>query len=168
MRKTLALILLFGLSGPIAEADDKPAPPPPTLSTLAPEKDWRLAKQPDAQLQKIGVLTYYPNNGGGYTFTEDATILFCALPYEPTTRQIENMVLSIVGPSKMPFGGQTVYRSQIIRSFDEPHRLDTPIAKWTRDSPNGKFRLSIMADDSETRLKLKSIVPVLEHAEHVR
>jgi hypothetical protein len=28
--------------------------------------------------------------------------------------------------------------------------------------------LSIRAEDNETRLKLKSIVPVLEHAEHAR
>jgi hypothetical protein len=44
--------------------------------------------------------------------------------------------------------------------------VDTPIAKWTRDTTEGKFRLSILAEDSETRLKLKSIVPVLEHGEH--
>jgi hypothetical protein len=47
-------------------------------------------------------------------------------------------------------------------------RVDTPLAKWTRDTPNGQFRLSIMSDDHETRLKLKSIVPVLEHAEHAK
>jgi hypothetical protein len=39
-----------------------------------------------------------------------------------------------------------------------------PIATSSRDTADGRFRLSIMADDRETRLKLKSITPVLEHA----
>ena len=89
----------------------------------------------------------------------------------PTSRprQVENMVLPIIGTSQVPFGGQTVYRSQIIRNgSDEWHRIDTPIAKWTRDTPAGKFHLSILTEANETRLKLKSIVPVLERAEHGR
>jgi hypothetical protein len=48
--------------------------------------------------------------------------------------------------------------------FGTLHRTDIPIAKWTRDTPDGQFRLSIKEEDHETRLKLKSIVPVLEHA----
>jgi hypothetical protein len=156
MGRILALIVVVGLSVSIAHA----------LDETPPEKDYQLAKLKGAQPQKIGVLTYYPNRGGGYTFMGGETIVFCALPYEPTTRQLENLDVPTIGTSKVPFGGQTVYRSEIIqlRIFDEARRMDTPLAKWTRDTPNGKFRLLIMAEDSETRVKLKSIVPVLEHA----
>jgi hypothetical protein len=47
-------------------------------------------------------------------------------------------------------------------------REDSPIAQWTRDTPAGEFLLSLMDVDSQTRVKVKSIVPVLEHAEHGR
>jgi hypothetical protein len=157
MRPILAAVLLVGLLVPSALASDD----------IPPEKDSRLAKVRDAKPNKVGILTYYPNKEGGYTFLEEGQIVFYAVPYEPTTRQVENLVLPVIGPLKTPFGGQTVYRSHIMhQGFGEPHRVDTPIAKWTRDTTEGKFRLSILAEDSETRLKLKSIVPVREHGEH--
>jgi len=113
--------------------------------------------------------------------------VFYALPYMPTTYTIkyevvvlesvngklrprfipESRALRIIGTSKMPFGGQTVYRREKKNTYpgvSHPLREDTPLAKWSRDTPDGKFRLSIVADDRETGLKLKSITPVLEHA----
>jgi hypothetical protein len=165
LKTIIPALKLAGQSVKIAEVNDKPLD-----ADSPPEKDARLAKRGNAHVQKIGVLSYHPNKGGGYTFVDEESIVFYALPYEPSTRQVETLVLPVIGPLKMPFGGQTVYRSQLIQNgvIVEPHRMDTPIAKWTRDTPDGKFRLSILAEDSETRLKLKSIVPVLERAEHGR
>jgi len=185
MRSTLALMLVVGLSVPIAEADEKPTPPP-KLSTVTPENDWRLAKQTGAQLQKIGVLTYYPTVGGGLTFVENGKVAFYALPYLPVTsehvrtvnRQVGKKEVPVVvailfhatiGPSKMACGSYAIYRSELMADGDGGYlRQYIPVAMWSRDTPDGKFRLSTMVDDSETRLKLKSIVPVLEHAEHAR
>jgi hypothetical protein len=170
MRPLLAAVVLAGLSVPFAEADDK-STPPPKLSRLIPANDSRLAKAKGVQPQKIGVLTYYPNNGGGHTFIQDKYIIFYALPYAPTSCEGDDTSLmaiirrdiSTIGASKMAFGGQTVYRSKMLFTPQGPScREDIPIAEWTRDTPDGKFRLSILAEDSETRLKLKSIVPVLE------
>jgi hypothetical protein len=138
----------------IAYADEK---------LVTPDEDSRLANLSTGPPRRIGLLSYYPNKGGGYTFLEQNKVLFYSLPYEPTTRQVENMVLPAIGTAKVPFSGQTVYRSQFFQfELATAHRMDTAIAKWTRDSPSGTFRLSIMSDDRETRLKLKSIVPVLE------
>jgi hypothetical protein len=65
----------------------------------------------------------------------------------------------------MPFGGQTLYRAGTTQKpSDDRRREDVPIAKWSRDAPGDKLRLSISDEDRETRLKLKSIVPVLENA----
>ena len=175
MRPFLAAVVLAWLSVPIAEADDKPTSPAPKLSRLTPANDSRLAKAKGVQPQKIGVLTYYPNNGGGYTFIQEKHIIFYALPYVPTSCEGQAVSLmailvrdvSTIGTSKMAFGGQTVYRSAMLFTPQGPScREDIPIAKWSRDAPDGRFRLTIMAEDNETRLKLKSIVPVLEHAEH--
>jgi hypothetical protein len=188
MRKTLALIFIVGLSVAIAKADEKPTPLP---SQVTLDKDVRLACLTDAKPQKIGVLTYYPNQGGGYTFKEGNRIAFYALPYLPVTHkreqtvnaQMGNKVIPVVvaitfvttiGLQKMSFGGQTVYRCHMEAHIPADRRpatllrVDMPIAEWTRESADGKFRLSIMVEDNETRLKLKSIVPVLEHAEHAR
>ena len=64
----------------------------------------------------------------------------------------------------MPLAGQTIYRGEIKRTWvcrtDGVSRLRNGL----RDTPDGKFRLSILAEDNETRPELKSIVPVLEHA----
>jgi hypothetical protein len=146
----------------------------------------RLAKLKGAQPQKIGVLSYYPNKGGGYTFFEGKEIVFYALPYSPSTSQDDFIVLlvngkkttgqlwesrrlSTIGTSKLSFGGQTVYRCEMKATHQHvPLREDIAIGKWSRDTPDGQFRLSIMEEDRETRLKLKSITPVLEHAEHGR
>jgi hypothetical protein len=167
VRPLLLLLVLVGAC--VGKTDASDDQEPGVESTLAPEKDSRLAKLANARPQKIGVLTYYPNDGGGYTFTEEGTIVFCALPYVPTTRQAENMVLPMIGPTKMPLGEQTIYRSRMTgNGFGVLHRADFPIAKWSRDTPDGKFRLTIKAEDNETRLKLKSIIPVLERAEHKR
>jgi hypothetical protein len=168
-------MLVVGLSVLIAQADDKPIPPP-KRNMVPLEEDWRLAKKPGAQPRKIGVLSCYPNNGGGYTFREWKCIAFYSLPYLPTTyKPLSNGTpKSICGTREMPFGGQTVYRSHMevhIRPDRGPaplFRVDMPIAEWSRDTLDGRFRLSIACDDYETRLKLKSIVPVLEHAEHAR
>jgi hypothetical protein len=185
MRPLLAAVVVVGLSVRIAKADDKPTPPPSEPSTVAPEKDVRLACLANATPQKIGVLTYYPNKGGGYTFMAGERIEFYSLPYMPTAYQAERTVhvienrngnlvarpivqrinLATIGTAKRPFGGQTIYRSLMTGpGFGTLHRTDIPIAKWTRDTPDGQFRLSIKEEDHETRLKLKSIVPVLEHA----
>jgi hypothetical protein len=180
MRPFVAAVLLVGLSVAIAKADGNPTPPP---SMVAPEDDSRLAKQTGAQPQKIGVLSYYPNNGGGYTFVEHAHIAFYSLPYMPSTYRVgvsefqagqvrhTTAVLGIIGTSTMARGGQTLYRSEmkeIVPGVADRRREDAPIAKWTRATPDGHFHLSIIAEDSETRVKLKSIVPVLERAEHGR
>jgi hypothetical protein len=176
MRPLLTAVFLLGLTVPIAEADAKTTPPP-KLSRLTPANDSRLAKAKGVQPQKIGVLTYYPNNGGGYTFIQEKYIIFYALPYVPTSCEGQEMSLmailvrdvSTIGPSKMAFGGQTVYRSVMLFTPQGPScREDIPIAKWTRDTADGKFHLSILEGDRETRLKLKSIVPVLERAEHAQ
>jgi len=180
MRPLLAVVLLVGLSVPIAEAVDKPTSPP---SRVAPEDDLRLAKLANTQPQTIGILKYYPNNGGGYTFVEHEHIAFYSLPYMPSTYWVRvdvfqegqirhtTTVLGTIGTSTMPRGGQTVYRSEmkkLVPGVDDRRREDTPIAKWTRDTPDGQCRFSIIAEDSETRVKLKSIIPALEHAEHRR
>lgn len=143
----------------------------------------RLKAEAGARPQKIGILTYYPNQRGGYTFLEGREIAFYALPYLPSTHHVvqirfvtENrIVLTVnicaVDKLKMQFGSHTFYRLEM--THKPPYspvfgREDIPIAKWTRDTPDGKFNLSIVAEDSETRLKLKSILPVLEHAGHAR
>ncbi len=185
MGRTLALVVLASVSVAIAKADDKPTPP----STVTPDKDVRLFCLTSARPQKIGVLTYYPNAGGGYTFVEGKQIAFYALPYLPTTYQTDGaevfqvnangkvvfrrrpkrFILFTIGPSQLPFGGQAIYRGEMIE-IDKGvfRRNDMQIAKWSRDTPDGHFTLSTMVADRETRLKLKSIVPMLEHAEHVR
>ena len=185
--ETIAVLLLLGLSVAIAQAHEKPTPQS-KLSTATPQHDWRLAKANGVQPHKIGVLTYYPNNGGGYTFRQGERLEFYSLPYRPTTstikqarivdevvngkmthRIIEATTIVIVGTSKMPFGGQTFYRSYMTeRDPGILVREDTPIATLSRNALDGNFRLSIQDDDSETQLKLKSIRPVLEHAEHGR
>jgi hypothetical protein len=184
MLRTLAFIAVVGLSVCVAEGDDKPTPTTSEAKAAPPDKDSRLAKLTDVPPQKIGVLKYYPNKGGGYTFFEGKEIAFCALPYLPTTYQrrqtrmvtenrnglIEETLLAetvnvfTIGKSQMPFGGQTLYRPGKIRDPDNVCREHIPIAIWTRATPDGEFSLSIMTEDSKTRLKLKSIVPVLEQA----
>jgi hypothetical protein len=177
----VVVVVVVGLSV-AAEEDDSPGADP----TLPPESDYRLAKVTDAEIQRIGLFTYYPNKGGGCTFLEGKKIAFYSLPYGPTTYPVQSRGLvkvrnargvrafpgqrwekaSIIGTREMPFGGRTVYRSEM-RATDRrglPRRVDTPIAKWTRDTPDGKFRFTTISDDHETRLKLKSIVPVLENA----
>jgi hypothetical protein len=77
---------------------------------------------------------------------------------------VETVNVFSIGSRTVPFGGQTIYRSEMKQISSRVHRReDIPIAKWTRDTPDGKFRLTITEGDRETRLKLKSIVPVLEH-----
>jgi hypothetical protein len=176
-------MLSLGLSVGIAKASDyKPAAPPLKPSGVETEKDVRIAKLTDTQPRKIGVLTYYPNKGGGYTFLEGKEIAFYALPFMPATCQFDRIVrvlgspkgevvprniverinVSIIGTSKMPVGGQTLYRGEMHTYFNVFVRHDIPIATWFRDAPDAKIRLSITSDNHETRLKLKSIVPVLE------
>jgi hypothetical protein len=122
MRMTLALILVVGLSFAVAKADAKS----PSPATLSPANDSRLAKRRDAQPQKIGVLSFYPNNGGGYTFVEGTDIVFYALPCIPTTYKVEGQTaicqdigngetvwvhvpvtfdVPTLGPSTIPLGG---------------------------------------------------------------
>jgi hypothetical protein len=187
MRRILAVLLLVGLRVGIAGADDAPV----DFRTVRPENDPRLAKLKDAQPQKIGILSYYPNKGGGYTFVRNDRVEFYALPYLPTTYKFEYFVrvvvetagekptvrqlavqtpdIDLIGTTRMPFGGQTLFRSKMRDTASgDLLRVDTPLAKWTRDKPTEKFRLAIMDVDTETRLKLKSVVPVLEHAEHAQ
>jgi hypothetical protein len=197
VKPTLAAVVVVGLSVGTARG----APPPSvyrdsifaqheqrkaTATRVALENDARLAKVADARPQKIGILTYYPNRGGGFTFREGATIVLYALPYLPTTRDVEKTLLiiettstgiviphhpkqwqsvSAIGTSKLPFGGQAIYQPEMFTTGkDVLCREDVQVASWTRESPDGTFHFSIMEADHETRLKLKSIVPVLEHA----
>jgi hypothetical protein len=183
MKRALAVLLLVGLSIGIAEAEEEPTPPASTQASLTPDRHWRLAKLPDAQPQTIGLLTYYPNEGGGYTFLEHGNIVFYAVPYFPTTYQIdrsffvvevvggrqqarrigERINVSTIGTSAMPRGGQTLYRNGTTQKDpSDLRREDVPIAKWGRAVSGDKFQLSILDVDRETRLKLKSIVPLLE------
>jgi hypothetical protein len=183
MRPFVAALLVVGMSvGTVKASDDKPAAPPLKPSGVRPEKDVRIANLLGARPQKIGVLAYYPNKGGGYTFMEREHIVFYALPLMPATCQFDRIVrvvgspkgevtprnivertnVSIIGTSKMPVGGQTIYRGEMHTYFNVYVRHDIAIAKWSRDTANGQFRLSTLSEDNETRLKLKSIVPVLE------
>jgi hypothetical protein len=155
MGRALALILVAGLSAPLAEAvslaeaGDKT---PLASSHEPPERDMRLAKLTGAQPQRIGLLTYYPNQGGGYTFLEREHIVFYALPSMPATCQLDRIVqilgtpkgqverinvlivepinVSIIGTSKMPVGGQTLYRGELHTYFNTFIRDDIAIAKW--------------------------------------
>jgi hypothetical protein len=187
MRRTFSAVLLVGLGVSVAYADEKPTPPPSRLTTLTPEDDWRLAKLESTKPQKIGILTCFPNKGGGYTFLEGKRIAFYALPYLPTTYQTDCVEwftetmpngqqirrgrptrnnLFTIGTSKMPFGSQSFYHGRMKDTLTTGvrQREDVPIGKLSRDTSDGKFRLSVMAEDNETRLKLKSIMPVLETA----
>jgi len=189
MKAFLAAVLLVGLSVSIAEARDENPPIPPSQclpSGIRPENDSRLAKRGSEPPQKIGVLSYSPNRGGGFTFREGADIAFYALPYPPQTRDFDAMVLVggnvkgakvvfhvaqrvkifAVGTEKLFPGAYFIYRCRPVETAQNGIfcREDTPIAQWDRDTPTGKFQLSIMDVDSQTRVKLKSIVPVLEQA----
>ncbi len=178
MRRTLAFILVVGLSVGIAAAYDRS----PRPSAVRPEEDARLAKVANAPPQKIGVLTYYRNKGGGYTFLAGRHIVFYALPFVPATCQCEGIVqilgnnkgqvearnivgqidVPMIGLLPMPVCSQTIYRGEMHTYFNLRLRHDLAIGEWVRDTPDSKARLSITSDDHETRLKLKSIVPVLE------
>jgi hypothetical protein len=186
MKRILAVMVLVGLPALIATASDNS--PPPFASREPPEKDRRLAILSGAQPQKIGIFTYYANKGGGYTFKRDGIIEFYALPFIPyayrcsctalkatfdvndgfvTSSAVDIKTLSTVGLKPMPADGQTVYRSEMNQLYPGVFvRNDVPVATWASDAPGVPLRLSRWCDDSETRLKLKSIVPVLEHAEH--
>ena len=159
MRRTRALLLVASLSVSIAEAAEDHL----SVADSPLGRDFRLAKPVDVRPQKIGLLTYYRNKVGGYTFLERGKIVFYALPYLPSTREVENTVLPTIGTSKVPFGGQIIYRSQM-NGFGIERRADIPIAKWTRDTPDGPFRFTMRDEDRLSRLKLQSIVPVLEDA----
>jgi hypothetical protein len=159
MRRTQFLILVVGLSLSVAVASDGHY----FVADSPLWRDFRLSKPTGVHPKKIGVLAYYPNKAGGYTFLERGEIVFYALPYLPSTREVDNTVLPTIGASKVPYGGQIIYRSQM-NGFGMERRADIPIAKWTRDTPDGAFRLSIGDEDRLSRLKLQSIVPVLESA----
>jgi hypothetical protein len=157
MRPLLAAVLSVWLIF-FAVADDKPNPPVPDFSTVAPKNDYRLAMVKDAQPRKIGVLSYYPNNGGGYTFLEDKHIAFYSLPNMPATyetdfigevllqclgkrkgirqRVARRIALLTVGPVKMPCRAQTIYRS-VMKDLGTGawRREDTPIADWPAIRP---------------------------------
>ncbi len=172
---------MVGLSVHIAGASD--GSPLAVDSTVPPDRDVRLARLTNAQPAKVGILTYYPNKGGGYTFMDGKRIDFYSLPYLPTTYKLDYLTLSletgngqeirrqiaqqikiqVIGSSHLPFGGQTLFRSAM---KDTPLgfscRVDTPIAKWSRDTSDANFQLLILSGEYQTRLKLKSIVPVLE------
>jgi hypothetical protein len=91
MKRLLAAVVLVGR----CVADDAP--------TVAPEDDWRITKFTVGQPQKVGILTYYPNLGGGYTFLEHDTIVFYALPFVPANmRKTRSMSLQRSGPLERP------------------------------------------------------------------
>lgn len=86
-------------------------------------------------------------------------------PFEAMVNVKQSINVPSISSSKVPFGGQTVYRTELYSNgSDGFFRKDIRLAYWSRDTSDGKFRLSILAEDNETRMKLKSIVPVLEHA----
>lgn len=100
-----------------------------------------------------------------------SSAIYCELDHGGTAMVPVPMSMNvpIIGASKVPFGGQTVYSTEMwSNGNDGSYREDIRLASWSRDTTAGKFQLSILAEDRETRLKLKSIVPVLEHAEHAR
>jgi hypothetical protein len=92
MRRTLALLVVVGLSVSVAVGDDKPAASG-DFRTVRPENDSRLAKRTDAQPKKVGLLTYYQNKGGGYTFMRGERVEFYSLPCAPTTYNFEYFLL---------------------------------------------------------------------------
>jgi hypothetical protein len=176
MRRTLAVMVLVGLSVCIADASDEPI-------TVKLKDDVRLFNLTGDEPQKVGMLTYYSNVGGGYTFLEHGAIVFYSLPFIPSTCKVEqtaevnggrdavrvSTVLGTIGSSPVPFGGQTIFRSEMRYVGSLVCRDDTSIAKWFFDARDGKFRLvTVSGGEYQTRLKLKSIVPVLEHSGHVR
>ena len=184
MRSTLAVMVLAGLFAGAWAEDENPVAP----SKVVPENDWRLARRTGSRSKTIGIFEFYPNKGGGYTFTRDGEIEFYALPNRPaayhqsatvlevksdangritTSSVIELRTLSTIGMKPMLAGGQTVYRYEMTATYPGVFvRNDIPIATWSRDAPGAKFTLSRWCEDGETRLKLKSIIPVLEQAEH--
>jgi hypothetical protein len=187
MRPFLAAVALVGMSLAIAEAADKPASRPKP-STLSPKNDSRLAKRPDAREHKIGLLSYYPNIGGGFTFLEKGDVAFYAMPFdmdvcerdrvervhekrngvEAVSLKVERLQIGFIGTSKLRPGELMICRGQLIdlgTGLDV--RKEEPIACWSGNYPKDS-RLMMLTDDRETRLKLKSIVPVLERAEHAR
>ena len=187
MRRTLALFLVVGLLVAIAKADAK-LTPRPKPSTLTPQKDSRLAKRPGALPQKIGVLTYYRNVGGGFTFLDEDDIAFYAMPFDASVCNCErtvpiferarngavvvrltvvNINVVTIGTLKLPDGYYTICRARMIDLGNESVREDEPIAFWFGAFAK-EHRLSTITFDHETRIKLKSIIPVLEHAEHGR
>jgi hypothetical protein len=159
MPRTLILAVVLGLSVSVA----KPSDDSQFVADSPVRRDFRLAQPAGVHAKKIGVLMYYPNKAGGYTFLQHGDIVFYALPYLPSTREVENTTLPTIGASKVPFGGQVIYRSQM-NGFGIERRADIPIAKWTRDTPDGPFRFTMRDEDRLSRLKLQSIVPVLENA----
>jgi hypothetical protein len=128
MRPLLAAAVLVGLAVGIADAADDPI-------TVTLKNDERLVNRTGEKPKRIGILTYYPNMGGGYTFLEHEQIVFYSLPYVSTTYKAAEymeavavrdnngkealhfhyitVVLGTIGPSTMPYGGQTVYRSEM-------------------------------------------------------
>jgi hypothetical protein len=184
MRRMLLLVLIVGLSSSTAKpSDEQPFVPDAPLG-----KDFRLAPPAGVQPRKVGILTYYPNKAGGYTFVEHGKIVFYALPYLPNTREVERTlppdfgtmmlyalpyisitpqvevtVLPTIGTSKVPYQGQIIYRSQW-NGFGIERRADIPIAKWARDTPDGPFRFTMRDEDRLSRLKLLSIVPLLQNS----
>jgi hypothetical protein len=131
--------------------DDKPAGRI-DFSRVDPKNDVRLTKLKDAQPTRVGVLSYYANKGGGYTFMEGEDMLFYSLPYLPSrdkcpvtltvngekmqTRVKITLDLFTIGTTQMPGGGQTVYRSEMKEIVAGVlRREDIPIADWSRDVP---------------------------------
>jgi hypothetical protein len=81
MNTFVITVVVVGLSVGIAEAlGEKPVPSPPNTIMVPPESDVRLAKVKGATQEKVGLLAYYPNEGGGYTFVKGKTILFMRSP----------------------------------------------------------------------------------------
>lgn len=178
MSQLLAAALLADLTSSVL-ANDKLTPPAADFSNVAPEDDSRLAKLKDAQPKQIGILTYYANRGGGFTFIEGNTIVFYALPYSPSTYKCEvqvavqrgddhfrlpvPLIVPTIGTSRVPLGGQTVYQTEMVENGKGGFfRRDLRLAYSSRDTPDSEFHVWILAEDRETRLKVKSIVPVLE------
>jgi hypothetical protein len=185
MRPILAGVVLVAFSVGIVDAWDDDAPAPPSVT---PDTDKRLARWSDSPFQKIGLFTYFRNNGGGYTFLQDDRLEFYSLPNVPepqTVKYAEVVLVSVngkvvrqfvshsqtlgtIGTVRHPFGGQTFFRTQMKQVGKASYRDDKAIATWSRESAHDKFRFSITSDGHETRLKLKSIISVLERAEHAR
>ena len=179
MRRTLAFILVVGLSVGIAAAYDRS----PRPSAVRPEEDARLAKVANAcHLRRLACSRTIETREAATRSSRGGISCSTLFPLCPRRANVQGIVqilgnnkgqvearnivgqidVPMIGLLPMPVCSQTIYRGEMHTYFNLRLRHDLAIGEWVRDTPDSKARLSITSDDHETRLKLKSIVPVLE------